>query len=116
MQIRILIFLDYALPIAAPILLAWDWWRSMLRRRWSASLLVVTVSCLWLLLALAWRGAMGPDYTNTHAYILSGNLLARVVVAAISIFVRSQRSIRVIISALGLAWVWFVTLSLMYAV
>jgi hypothetical protein len=114
MPIRVVIFLDYALPITAAILLAWEWKRSIAGRRWTVPLLIVTMSCLWWLLALAWRRALGPDYSNTHAAILAANLLADIVSAVIAASIRSQRRVRVILAALGLAWVWFFTWSIMY--
>jgi CDP-diglyceride synthetase len=116
MDKKVLLILDYLLPALAAILLAWEWWRRRATRRWPVSLIVVTISCLWFLLALNWSGAIGPGYSNLRAAILVANLLAVVTVALISVIVRSQRSLRVVLSALTMAWVWFVTLSIMYAV
>jgi hypothetical protein len=112
----ILIFLDYALSITAATLLAWEWRRSITLRRRPILLIIVTISCSWWLLALAWRGAFGPDYSNTHAAILCGNLLADVVCAVLALALRAPRAPRVAIAALCLAWVWFVALSIMYVV
>jgi len=108
--------IEYALIALAPALLAWEWWRGVARRRWSASLIVTSVSCLWLVLALVWRGAAGPDYSNAHAYIFSGNALAAIVVAVVSAVIRSQRSTRVIVAAIALAVIWLTGLAVMYAV
>lgn len=100
----------------APILIAWEWWHSIARRRWTVSLIVATVSCLWLLLALSWPGAIGPDYSDAHALILLANLIASLLAAIVSIVVRPQRSLRVVFAALALAFAWLFALSIMYAV
>jgi hypothetical protein len=113
MAIRVLIFLDYALPITAAILLAWEWWRSLAGRRWTIPLIIVTISCIWWLLALASGDALAPDYSITRVAILTGNLLADIGSAVISVSFRSQRRVRVILAALCLAWVWFFTWSIM---
>jgi hypothetical protein len=100
----------------APILIAWEWWHSIARRRWTASLIVATISCLWLLLALAWSGAIGPDYSYAHGWILLANLIASLLTAIASVVIRSQRSLRVVLAALMLSFVWFFALAIMYAV
>lgn len=109
-------YLLYLLPLLAAALLAWEWWLTFARGHRSALLIVVSISCVWQLLALAWRGVIGPDYSNVHASILLGNLIATVVCAITSAVVRSHRSVRIIVSAIALSWVWFVALSIMYAV
>ena len=106
----------YSSICVASILLAWEWWRSIEQKRWTASLIVATLSCLWLLLSLAWRGAIGPDYSGTHAGILLVNLIASLLVAIASVAVRSQRSLKVVLAAFVLAFLWFFELSIMYAV
>jgi hypothetical protein len=116
MPISILNVLDYALPFAAAFLLAWEWRRSAALGRKPVLLIIVAISCSWLLLALTWRGAFGPDYSNTHFAICCGNLLADVGTAILAIALRPQRAFRVAIAALCLAWVWFFALSIMYVV
>ena len=99
----------------AIILIAREWWLRLSRREWVFSLIATTISCLWLCLFLVWRGAIGPDYSKLHAAILIANLSATLTSAVAAGF-RSQRSLRTIIAALALAWVWFFALGIMYAV
>jgi len=112
---RMLLFED-SLLVAAPTLLAWEWAIRLAHRRYTLSAIVVTVSCVWILLARVWRSVIGPDYSNAHAYIVIANILALIAVAIATLFVRSQRSPRILLAALSLAFVWFVALAIMYAV
>ena len=116
MDKRVLLILDYLLPAMAAILLAWEWWSRRQIRRWPVPLIIVTISCLWFLLALNWSGAVGPGYSNVRVWILAINLVGVLAAAAMSASVRSQRSLRVILSSLAMAWVWLITLSIVYAV
>ena len=107
---------EYFLILVTPILLTWEWVISITRKSYPIPLFVVSVSCLWLLLALIWHSAIGPDYSNVHAYIVGANLVV-VLLAAITVGVfRSQRRLRTLLAALSLSVVWFVALSVMYAV
>lgn len=115
MDKKILIILDYLLPAIAAILLAWEWWRRWKTKHWPWSLIVVTVSCLWFLLWMNSPGAIGPGDSSLRVAVLAGNLLAVLAAALSSAIVRSQRSVRVILSAMALAWVWFISFSVLLA-
>ena len=115
MDKKILIILDYLLPAIAAILLAWEWWRRWRAKQRPWSLIVVTVSCLWFLLWMSSPGAIGPWDSRLRVVVLAGNLLAVLAAALVSATVRSHRSVRVILSALALAWVWFISFSVLLA-
>jgi hypothetical protein len=111
---RFVIF-EYGLIAVSVALLASEWIRKR-QKRVSLLLIIATVSCVWLLLGLLWRSALGGDYSNLHAYIVLANLAASIIVAICALIFRSQRSARVFGAATSLAFVWFVTFSIMYAV
>ena len=106
----------YCLVVVPPILLLWEWIGRFAERRYPISLVLTTISCLWILLGLLWRGAIGPDYSNLHAYIALVNLGVNLLVAIASVALRSQRSFRTAIAALSLALVWAFIFEIMYAV
>jgi hypothetical protein len=108
--------IEYGLIAAAPILLAWEWRLRLGVKKYPLSLIVVTISSLWILLALAWRGALGPDYSDLHAYITLVNALADLICAILAATIKTQRSYRTVIAGMFLAFVWAFTLSIMYAV
>jgi hypothetical protein len=114
MKTNIVVAFEYVCMCAAPVLLAWEWLRSFRRR--SISLIIASVSCIWMLFSLVWRGALGPDYSNAHAYIIAANLVAVMLTAIASALIRSQRSVRTVFAAVMLGFVWFVALAIMYAV
>jgi CDP-diglyceride synthetase len=107
---------EYSLIAVPPILLFWEWTRRFVRKQYPISLVLTTVSCLWILLGLLWRGAIGPDYSNLHGMIALVNLAVDLLCAIASIAVRSQRSLRIVIAAFSLAFVWSFILEIMYAV
>ena len=107
---------EYCLLAVAPILLAWEWSLRFRVKLYPISLVLATISCLWIILGLAWRGAMGPDYSNLHGYIALVNSAVDLLCAIAAIAVRSQRSYRTVVAALSLAFVWTVTLLIMYVV
>jgi hypothetical protein len=107
---------EYCLLAVAPVLLAWEWTLRFASKHYPLSLTLATISCLWILLALIWPGAIGPDYSNLHACIAVVNSLASLLCAIASIAIRSQRSYRTAVAAFSLAFVWTVTFSIMYAV
>jgi hypothetical protein len=106
---------DYLL-FGVALLLAWEWWRSSASKQFSASLVVASVSCAWILLATVWPGAIGPDYSRLHGVIVLANLIAAVATAIATLAIRSQRSVRVFIPAVALAIGWFIALAVMDAV
>lgn len=106
----------YCLIVLVPVLLGWDWWRQAGRGRYPITLMLVTVSCLWLLLGWVWGSVLGPEYSNLHAYIAVGNCLGSLILGIIAGATPSQRSWRMIVAALLLAFLWFFLLSIMYAV
>jgi len=108
--------IEYGLLVAAPILLAREWKLRFSVKKYPLSLIVVTVSCLWILLGLIWSGALGPDYSDIHAYITLVNAVANLLCALVAASVKTQRSYRTVLAALSLAFVWAVALSIMYAV
>lgn len=103
----------YCLITVAPILLVWEWTRRFPRKQYPISLILTTISCLWILLGSVWGVAIGPDYSNLHAYIALVNLGANLLCAIASVAFRSQRSFRTAIAALSLALVWAFVLAIM---
>jgi hypothetical protein len=90
----------------ALILVAWDWRVKIPRHQGGFSLIVTTMSCLWMCLFLAWRGACGPDGSFLHASIVFANIIATLVSAILAAVFRSQRSLRTLIAALALMTIW----------
>jgi hypothetical protein len=111
-----LVILEYCLIVVAPLLLGWEWKLRIARRQHPFSLIVTTISSSWILVGLIWRGAIGPDYSNAHGYIAAANSAANLLCAVSAAAVASQRSFRTVLSALSLAFVWAVALSILYAV
>jgi CDP-diglyceride synthetase len=116
MTVDRLAIIEYSLLTAAPILIAWEWTVRPARKSYPFSAIVATISCIWILLALVWRSAIAPDYSNAHACIIIANLLAVLIVAICATVVRPERSLRIVLAALSLAFVWFVSLSTVSAV
>ena len=116
MSVNTFSLIEYGLIAAAPILLAWEWKLCVAVKKYPLSLIVVTISSLWILLAFVWRGALGPDYSNLHGYITLANAVANIICAALAATLKTQRSYRTILTALFLAFVWAFTLLIMYAV
>lgn len=112
---RLVIF-EYCLLAVAPILLVWEWTLRFVRKQYPFSLILATISCLWILLGLIWRSAIGPDYSNLHGYIALLNSAANLLCAVAAAAIRSQHSYRTVLAALSLTLVWTVTLLIMYAV
>ncbi|HSY04238.1 MAG TPA: hypothetical protein VK819_18875 [Acidobacteriaceae bacterium] len=108
--------LEDVLITVALILIGWEWWHSFARKRWTVSLIIATVECLWWLLALLWGGALGPDYSNLHFFICAGNVAGALIAAIVAAAFRSQRSLRVFVASVSLAAVWFFALAIMYVV
>ena len=111
-----LAFFEYSLIAVAPALLAWEWLLRIPRKQFPVSLIAPTISCSWILAGLVWRQAIGPDYSNAHAYIAVVNSVASLLCALAAATIRTQRSYRIILASLSIAFVWIVTLSIMYAV
>lgn len=111
-----LAFFEYCLLAVAPTLLVWEWIVRVARKQYPVTLIVSTISCLWILAGLIWREAIGPDYSNPHAYIAVVNSVANLLCALVAAAVRTQRSFRTILANLSLAFVWIVAFSIMYAV
>lgn len=63
-------------------------------------------SFAWLLLALVWRGAFGPDYSTLRFTIIGINLFAMLAAAIGAAAIRSQRSWPTVPAASILAIVW----------
>lgn len=116
MTVHSLAVFEYCLLAVAPILLVWEWILRSARKQYPLSLILVTISCLWILLGLIWRSAIGPDYSNLHGYIALLNSAANLVCAIAAAAIRSQRSYRTVLAALSLAFIWTITLLIMYAV
>ena len=116
MSVGILAFCEYCLIALAPTLLVWEWIRRIARRQYPVTLIVSTISCLWLLTGLVWRGAIGPDYSNLHGYIALANSVADLLCVSVAAAIQTQRSPRTILASLFLSFVWVVTLLIMYAV
>ena len=113
--VRLAVF-EYCLLAVAPVLLLWEWILRYTAKQFPLSLIVATVSCLWILLGLVWHSALGPDYSNLHGYVALVNSAGDLLCAVAGVFMRSQRSYRTVLAALALGFVWTVTLSIMYAV
>jgi hypothetical protein len=111
-----LVILDYSLVALALVLLASEWLMTLARRRRAISLVVITVSFIWLLIALVWPPAIGPSYSNVHGYIILANLTATALAAVAALALRSQRSWRSCLAAVSLTCVWVFALGVMYAV
>jgi hypothetical protein len=111
-----LAFFAYCLLAIAPVLLAWEWMVRIARKRYPVTLIVSTISCLWILAGLIWRQTLGPDFSNVHAYIAGVNSVASLLCALVAAAIRTQRSYRITLASLSVAFVWIVTLSIMYAV
>lgn len=116
MTVDRLAFFEFWLLAAAPTLLVWEWILRVARKQYPVTLIASTISCVWLLAGIIWRDTIGPDYSNLHAYIAVANLVANLLCAIVAAAVRTQRSYRTMLANLSLAFVWFVTLSIMYAV
>jgi hypothetical protein len=116
MNVASLALLEYCLLAVAPILLVWEWGMRLAGRQYPLTLILATISYLWILLGLVWRGVIGPDYPNIHAYIAILNSATNVICVVVALAVRSQRSLRTAFAAMSLAFVWTVTLLIMYAV
>ena len=116
MTVDELALVEYFLLAAAPILLAWEWTLRIAGKQHPLSLILATVSCLWVLLGLIWRGVIGPDYSNLHGYIALANSVVNLSCAVAAVVIRSQRSYRTVLAAPSLSFVWAVTLAIMYAI
>ncbi|MFZ0302880.1 MAG: hypothetical protein WAL75_09345 [Terracidiphilus sp.] len=116
MTVDSLAFFEYCLLAIAPTLLAWEWILRVARKQYPTALIVSTISCLWILAGLIWTSAIGPDYSNLHAYVAVVNLVANLLCALAAAALRTLRSYRIILANLSLAVVWIVTLLIMYAV
>jgi len=116
MSVDPLSFCEYGLVAVASALLAWEWFLRIPRKQYPVSLVVSTISCLWILTAFVWSGALGPDYSTLHACIAIANSVASLLCAFVAASIRSQRSYRIILASLSLAFVWTVTFLIMYAV
>jgi len=111
-----LALLEYCLLAIGPILLVWEWARRFAGKQYPLVLILVTISCLWILLGLIGRDVIGPDYSNIHGYIAILNSATNVICAIAALTVRSQRSFRTAFAAASLAFIWTVTLLIMYAI
>lgn len=116
MAVEGLALFEYCLLVAAPVLLVWEWSLRFACKQYPLSLILVTISCLWILLGFVWRDAIGPDYSGLHGYIVLLNSVANLLCAVAAAVIRSQRSYRTILAALSLAFVWAVAFLIMYAV
>jgi CDP-diglyceride synthetase len=115
-NVEVLALLEDCLLAVAPILLVWEWTRRLPSKQYPFSLILTTISCMWILLGLIWRDVMGPDYSNIHGYIAIANSATDVFCTIAALVFRSQRSPRTAFAAISLAFVWTVTLLIMYAV
>lgn len=116
MPVQFAAFVEYCLIAVAPTLLVWEWIRRVARKQYPVTLILSTISCLWLLTGLVWREAIGPNYSNLHAYIALTNSVADLLCTLVAAGVRTQRSLRTILASLILSLIWAVTFSIMYAV
>ena len=69
-------------------------------------LMATACSFTWLLLALVWRGAFGPDYSTLRFTIIGINLFGMLAAAVGAAAIRSQRSWPTVPAASILAIVW----------
>ena len=63
-------------------------------------------SFAWLLLALFWHGAFGPDYSKLRYTIIGVNLFGMLAAAITAAAIRSQRSWPTVPAASILAVIW----------
>jgi hypothetical protein len=74
--------------------------------RKSMPLTAAGISLLWILLGLAWRGALGPDYSALRYSVIGLNLVCMLVSAVVAFAFRSQRSWMTGVAAFMLSCVW----------
>jgi hypothetical protein len=69
-------------------------------------LMATLCSFAWLLLALLWHGAFGPDYSALRYTIIALNLFGMLAAAVTAAAIRSQRSWPTVPAASILAIIW----------
>jgi len=74
--------------------------------RGAIPLTLTVASFFWILMALIWHGAFGPDYSGLRYTIIAVNLFGMVAAAIIAAAVKSQRSWVTVPAAAILAIIW----------